>query len=505
MGVIVSSLISADGVRDEPMSWIGDLFDADAVEGSIAQLKAVDAFLMGRRSYDVLRAGLVRRRRPVLGRAGRAGPEVRLLRHAGRARDWANTTIVRTDAVEAVRALGGTSTALRLRPAGAVAARGRAGRAGPVRRAAGGGPAGPDPAAAVRAGPARERRRRAAVRARLTGRGRGRALPCWRGPDPTARRSRAGHRAGPGQGQPPPGGRPGLRSDGYHELVTVFHAIALYDEVTVAPAPSADGRGAAARAPTSVPTDERQPGLAGRASCWPSTPASPPDVAARPATSASRWPAGWPAAAPTPPPRWSACDALWGLGLDRRRAGRAGRRARQRRRRSRCIGGTALGHRPRRAAHPGARPRHAATGCSRSPTAGCRRRRCTRELRPAAAPARRRPAPSDASGRAARRAAPAATRPRSAALLGNDLQAAGALAAPGAAPDAAARASTPARWPASSPAPGPTCAFLCRGRRRTPSTLAAALAGARRLPDGPGRAAGAGARRAGAWPDGGTR
>ena len=27
-----------------------------------------------------------------------------------------------------------------------------------------------------------------------------------------------------------------VRDDGYHELVTVFHAVALFDEVTVAPA-----------------------------------------------------------------------------------------------------------------------------------------------------------------------------------------------------------------------------------------------------------------------------
>ena len=40
-----------------------------------------------------------------------------------------------------------------------------------------------------------------------------------------------------------------LRSDGYHELVTVFHAVGLYDEVSVAegdgPAVEVHGEGAA--------------------------------------------------------------------------------------------------------------------------------------------------------------------------------------------------------------------------------------------------------------------
>jgi len=107
MGVIVSSLITADGVRDEPMSWIGDLFDTDAVEGSIAQLKSVDAFLMGRRSYDYFAPAW----------SGGGDPYTDALAELPKyvfsstleSTDWANTTIVRTDAVEAVRALGGIS------------------------------------------------------------------------------------------------------------------------------------------------------------------------------------------------------------------------------------------------------------------------------------------------------------------------------------------------------------------------------------------------------------
>ncbi len=89
------------------MDWIGDLFDADAVEGSIQQLKSADAFLMGRGSYEVFA--------PIW--AGGGDPYADALAELpkyvfsatlGRT-DWANTTIVRTDAVEAVRDLPGTS------------------------------------------------------------------------------------------------------------------------------------------------------------------------------------------------------------------------------------------------------------------------------------------------------------------------------------------------------------------------------------------------------------
>jgi dihydrofolate reductase len=107
MGVIVSSLTSADGIRDEPMAWIGDLFDADAVSGSIQQLKSADAFLMGRGSYQAFAPFWSGGGDPYTD-ALAAMPKYVFSATLERT-DWANTTIVRTDAVEAVRALPGTS------------------------------------------------------------------------------------------------------------------------------------------------------------------------------------------------------------------------------------------------------------------------------------------------------------------------------------------------------------------------------------------------------------
>jgi 4-diphosphocytidyl-2-C-methyl-D-erythritol kinase len=49
-----------------------------------------------------------------------------------------------------------------------------------------------------------------------------------------------------------------LRPDGYHHLVTVFHAISLYDEVTVAVADGDDGRGVRGDTPFVPPGDDRR-------------------------------------------------------------------------------------------------------------------------------------------------------------------------------------------------------------------------------------------------------
>ena len=107
MGVIVSSLTTADGVRAEPMSWIGDLFDAAAAEESIAQLKEVDAVLLGRGTYDYVAPAWSGGGDPYTDALAAIPKYVfsATLEHT----DWANATIVPTDAVEFVRELGGTT------------------------------------------------------------------------------------------------------------------------------------------------------------------------------------------------------------------------------------------------------------------------------------------------------------------------------------------------------------------------------------------------------------
>ena len=50
--LIVSSLVSLDGIHGDPQSWVGDYFDEQAAEESLAVLLDSDAMLMGRNTYD---------------------------------------------------------------------------------------------------------------------------------------------------------------------------------------------------------------------------------------------------------------------------------------------------------------------------------------------------------------------------------------------------------------------------------------------------------------------
>ena len=265
------------------------------------------------------------------------------------------------------------------------------------------------------------------------------------------------------------------RADGFHPLDTVYQAVGLYDDVTVA-TPAVDSRRPSpARAHVDVAgvparrhaTSRSAP--LGRAARTASTQPARPDR-----TRGSRSPAAWPAAPPTPRPRWSRCDRLRDLRTARRRAARAGRRARQRRavragRRHRAR------HRPRRAGRAGRRPRHLVVG--RRPGRG--RPVDARGLPPASTRCRPTPPPD------ARRARPAArarwrtgdARPAWPRALHNDL-------AGGRASTSAPSSREPARGRARPPAPcaalvtgsGPTCVFLCAATARTaPGASPAAL------------------------------
>jgi hypothetical protein len=50
--LIVSSLVSLDGIHGDPQSWVGDYFDQQAAEESLAVLLDSDAMLMGRNTYQ---------------------------------------------------------------------------------------------------------------------------------------------------------------------------------------------------------------------------------------------------------------------------------------------------------------------------------------------------------------------------------------------------------------------------------------------------------------------
>ena len=130
-------------------------------------------------------------------------------------------------------------------------------------------------------------------------------------------RWQSGHRAGARQGQPRSSRWARCAPDGYHDLATVYHAVSLFDDVTSPP--RAEPATAAARpvegdGAEQVPARRHEPrGPRGAAAALGRTRASS-DGSGCTSARASRSPAAWPAAAPTPPPRCSPATRCGGPG-----------------------------------------------------------------------------------------------------------------------------------------------------------------------------------------------
>lgn len=101
--LIVSALVSADGVYGEPQSWAGDYFDEQAAEQSLAVLLDCDAMLMGRRTYEYLAPAWSAASGPYLGRINEMRKYV--FSSTLTAADWNNSTIISGDPVAAVKQL----------------------------------------------------------------------------------------------------------------------------------------------------------------------------------------------------------------------------------------------------------------------------------------------------------------------------------------------------------------------------------------------------------------
>ena len=256
-----------------------------------------------------------------------------------------------------------------------------------------------------------------------------------------------------------------LRADGYHELATIYHAIALFDEVTARPADSLaltmDGEGAG-----TLPLDDTNLVHPGRARRSPRSPGAPPHARLhlrKQIPLAAGLAGGSADAAAT----LVACDALWGTGFSREDLAERRRRRSARTSRSWCSaaprsapGAARRSTRCWRRATPG-------TGWSRSPTAGCPPRTSTASWTGCATAGdraglgrRRRRDP----GRAApARPGRARRRPRQRPAGGR------AVAAPGAAPTPSTPGTAAGALAGLVSGSGPTCVFLVPRRRRTPT------------------------------------
>jgi dihydrofolate reductase len=102
--IVNSTYVTLDGVTSDPQEWSIDYFDADAAAYALDKLRASDALLMGRLTYEGFASAW----------PGRSGDEFSdrmnaMAKHVASttltAPSWDNTTVIEGDLVEGVRAL----------------------------------------------------------------------------------------------------------------------------------------------------------------------------------------------------------------------------------------------------------------------------------------------------------------------------------------------------------------------------------------------------------------
>lgn len=101
--LIVSSLVSLDGVHGDPQSWVGGYFDQQAAAESLAVLRDSDAMLMGKNTYEYFAPAWSSPSDPYVERINEMRKYV--FSSTLTAADWNNTTIIPGDPVAAVREL----------------------------------------------------------------------------------------------------------------------------------------------------------------------------------------------------------------------------------------------------------------------------------------------------------------------------------------------------------------------------------------------------------------
>jgi dihydrofolate reductase len=101
--VVQSALVTINGVIGQPSTWAGPYFGPGSAEHSLAQLRDSDAFLMGRRTYEVFSRQWPQESGPYADQLNSMPKYVfsSTLEHA----EWANTRVVADDVVEYVSEL----------------------------------------------------------------------------------------------------------------------------------------------------------------------------------------------------------------------------------------------------------------------------------------------------------------------------------------------------------------------------------------------------------------
>jgi dihydrofolate reductase len=101
--LIESTFVSIDGVVGDPLTWAGEYFNQDAHAGALQELRASDAMLMGRGTYDYFAPTWPNVPGDYAARINQMPKYV--FSNTLETAEWSNSTIVRGDVAEAVRDL----------------------------------------------------------------------------------------------------------------------------------------------------------------------------------------------------------------------------------------------------------------------------------------------------------------------------------------------------------------------------------------------------------------
>lgn len=101
--IIESTLMSVDGVIEDPAQWVGDFLDAEFQRAAYERLLESDVMLMGRRTYELLSRDWVGQTGEFADRISSI-PKYVFSSSLGKA-DWSNSTIVNGDVVHEVTRL----------------------------------------------------------------------------------------------------------------------------------------------------------------------------------------------------------------------------------------------------------------------------------------------------------------------------------------------------------------------------------------------------------------
>ena len=101
--IIESTLVTLDGVIEDPANWVGSYMDQDFARGALERLLETDAMLMGRRTYAILAKDCADAKDDFADRMNSIRKYV--FSSTMEMADWNNSIVIKGDVVQEVRKL----------------------------------------------------------------------------------------------------------------------------------------------------------------------------------------------------------------------------------------------------------------------------------------------------------------------------------------------------------------------------------------------------------------